>query len=75
MVASTGWSWDEVEAQMTWPRFSALAREWRRRPPVHWLAARFLDYKPPREDAPEAAPQPGQSLDALRWMFPGGVIR
>lgn len=25
----------------------ALEREWQRHPPVHWLVAAYLDYKPP----------------------------
>lgn len=44
---ATGWTWDEVETQMTLPRLKALGRAWRRHPPSHLLLAAWLGYKAP----------------------------
>ena len=39
---------------MTFPLFEAFQAEWRLRPPVHWLAAAFMGYKPKAGDGPKA---------------------
>ena len=72
--ASTGWTADAVLDQMTWDLWAAFQNEWRLRPPVHWLVAAFMDFKP------SAAPLPGASPDApsgrsLARDFKGGAIR
>lgn len=46
---ATGWTWDEIETQMTLPRLKALGRAWRRHPPSHLLLAAWLGYKAPDE--------------------------
>jgi hypothetical protein len=65
---------------MTFPLFEAFQAEWRLRPPVHWLAAAFMGYKPPkasdRPKAPgEAKAKGGGGRRSLKRDFPGGVIR
>ena len=34
---------------MTFDRLDALEKQWKLRPPVHWLIAHFLGYEPPAE--------------------------
>jgi hypothetical protein len=71
---------------MTFPLFEAFQAEWRLRPPVHWLAAAFMGYKPPKAaDGPKAPgqakaaagdrPKGGGGGRSLKRDFPGGVIR
>jgi hypothetical protein len=40
---------------MTFPLLEAFHAEWKRSPPVHWLVAGYLGYKPP---------EPKQYMDA-----------
>lgn len=49
MIANTGWTWDYVEEQLDIPRLAALNAYWRNHPPVHYLLAAFVGFKPPRE--------------------------
>ena len=64
---------------MTFPLFEAFQAEWRLRPPVHWLAASFMGYKPPKAgDGPKAdggRRKGGGGGRSLARDFPGGVIR
>ena len=40
-MVDTGWTWDQV-GRLTVPRFKALAREWRKTPPLNRLMAAAL---------------------------------
>jgi hypothetical protein len=69
---------------MTFPLFEAFQAEWRLRPPVHWLAAAFMGYKPPKAaNGPKGEarasdgdhPKGGGGGRSLKRDFPGGVIR
>jgi hypothetical protein len=64
---------------MTFPLFEAFQAEWRLRPPVHWLTAAFMGYKPKAGEGPKAAvggrPNGGGGGRSLARDFPGGVIR
>jgi len=71
---------------MTFPLFEAFQAEWRLRPPVHWLAAAFMGYRPPKaRDGPKAGGRPkagdggrpkgGGGGRSLARDLPGGVIR
>ena len=71
---------------MTFPLFEAFQAEWRLRPPVHWLAASFMGYQPPKaRDRPKAPHEAkagggdrsngGGGVRSLARDFPGGVIR
>jgi hypothetical protein len=40
-VVDTGWTWDQV-GRLTVPRFKALARQWRKTPPLNRLLAAAL---------------------------------
>ena len=43
---------------MSFDRLEALEKQWKLRPPVHWLIAHFLGYEPPAEKqymTPDAA--------------------
>jgi hypothetical protein len=52
------------------PRFLALMAEWRRNPPMHWLAAAALKYR-----APNDSPSPGQpTIAELKAAFPSGAL-
>jgi hypothetical protein len=51
------------------PRFLALRAEWRRNPPVHWLAAAALNYRERTDDAPR---QP--TIAELKAAFPNGAL-
>ena len=70
MVANTGWTWDEALDQLTTPRFLALAAEWRRNPPTHWLVASTLGYRPPGA----AAPSRHATIAELKAAFPDGKL-
>jgi len=59
---------------MTMPRFRALKREWDIRPPVSWLIARFLGYKPPPSASASPPSESQPSLAALKSLFPDGRI-
>ncbi len=50
MIDNLGYAWtfEDVE-KLTWPRWRALARRLKLHPPVHWLVAGFVGYKPPPE--------------------------
>ena len=65
---STGWTWAQVEAGMTVPRFQALSRYWQRHPPLHVMAAAWLGIKP------KLAAERGD-LGDLVAMFADGRIR
>jgi hypothetical protein len=54
---------------MTFPLLDAFEAEWKLRPPVHWLVAGFVGYKPPQ-------PKVYMNADAARqWMrLTGGKI-
>jgi hypothetical protein len=69
-VSNTGWSWDEALDQLTMPRFIALRAEWRRNPPIHWLVAAALKYRPPEDEAQARQP----TIAELRAAFPGGAL-
>ncbi len=48
---------------MSFDRLAALEAEWKRRPPVHWLIAPFLGYKPPdEEDSQPMTPEAARAL-------------
>ena len=69
-MANLGWSWDEALDQLTVPRFLALQAEWRRNPPVNWLVAAALKYRPPGETPAQSQP----SVAALKAAFPNGTL-
>lgn len=58
---------------MTTPRFLALQKEWKRHPPVAWLVAAFVGYKPPPERL-TTAPAQGDGVASLKAAFPDGRI-
>jgi hypothetical protein len=76
-VASTGWTWREVEEQMTWPRWRALEEEWRLRPPLTWVVPAALGWKAPDKKAakPAASAPRAASIADLDAMFPNGRFR
>jgi len=55
---------------LTAPRFLALATEWRRNPPVHWLVAAALGSRSPGR----AAPSRQATIAELKAAFPGGKL-
>jgi hypothetical protein len=52
------------------PRFLALRAEWRRNPPIHWLAAAALRYRAPNEGASSRQP----TVVELKAAFPNGAL-
>jgi hypothetical protein len=48
----------------------ALQAEWRRNPPVHWLIAASLKYRPPGAAAPTRQP----TVAELKAAFPDGAL-
>jgi hypothetical protein len=52
------------------PRFLALTAEWRRNPPIHWLAAAALKYRAPDDGAPSRQP----TIAELKAAFPNGAL-
>ena len=70
VVCNTGWSWDQALDQLTMPRFLALRAEWRRNPPIHWLAAAALKYRAPNDGAPPRQP----TVAELKAAFPNGAL-
>ncbi len=52
------------------PRFLALHAEWRRNPPIHWLIAAALKYRPPGEAATPRQP----TVAELKATFPDGTL-
>lgn len=55
-------------------RYRALAAEWRRSPPAHWLIAAFMRYKAPAERDEAAAPPSAPSVAELQAAFPNGRL-
>jgi hypothetical protein len=53
------------------PRFLALHAEWKRNPPVHWLIAAALKYRPPGDAQPTRQP----TVAELKATFPKGTLR
>jgi len=72
VVANTGWTWDEALDGLNLPRYLALVAEWRAHPPVHWLIAAALKYRPPERFA--AAPKRAPTVAELQAAFPGGRL-
>ena len=70
VVANLGWSWDEALDQLTVPRFLALQAEWRRHPPIHWLVAAALKYRPEGEAAARTQP----TMAELKATFSNGTL-
>jgi hypothetical protein len=52
------------------PRFLALHAEWRRNPPIHWLIAAALKYRPPGEAATPRQP----TVAELKATFASGTL-
>jgi hypothetical protein len=52
------------------PRFLALQAEWRCNPPIHWLAAAALKYRPPSDGSPPHQP----TVAELKTAFPNGAL-
>lgn len=73
---ATGWTWDYIRHNMTFPRYQKLSAYWRRYPPVHIVAAsvaQLLGYRPPEESQ---EPEISESLEDLMRDFTaaGGMI-
>jgi len=47
-----------------------LQAEWRRHPPIHWLIAAALKYRPPGEAAAQIQP----TMAELKAAFPSGTL-
>jgi len=56
--------------QLTVPRYLALQAEWKRNPPVHWLLAAAVNYRPPGEPTPSRQP----TIAELKATFPSGAL-
>ena len=52
---------------MTFDLFAAMQAEWLRRPPAHWLIARFLGY-----ESPDDKPQYMDAAAARAWLEASG---
>jgi hypothetical protein len=52
------------------PRFLALQAEWRRNPPIHWLAAAAPRYRAPNDSAAPRQP----TVANLKAAFPNGAL-
>jgi hypothetical protein len=61
---------------MSWPLWEAFHHEWDQRPPVHWLVAWFVGYKPPVEQTGrQSKPEYMTREAAMDWFAKtGGVI-
>jgi hypothetical protein len=55
---------------LTVPRYLALAAEWRRNPPAHWLLAAALKFRPQSELAPARQP----TIAELKTALPNGAL-
>jgi hypothetical protein len=71
LCLATGWTWAEVEQEMTLPRLEALGRAWRRHPPAHHLLAAYLGYRAPGEGAAGASSTSGDLAELV--TLAGGV--
>jgi hypothetical protein len=60
------WTWEDVE-DLTWPCWRALERRLRIHPPVHWLVAGFVGFKPPTSE-PEAADFAAARAKTASWF-------
>jgi len=62
---------------MTLPRVHALFRHWRRHPRLEWLAAGYLGYQPPPEEANSPAENERQleKLAAMLGLRGKGSVR
>lgn len=69
ICADTGWDFDQV-GRLTLPRYRALYAHFRRQPPVHWLLAAFIGWKP-SQDGPQRDMEIGDVFDLLPPAQPG----
>ncbi|TDV04689.1 hypothetical protein [Paraburkholderia caballeronis] len=61
-----GWTWEYVD-ELDLPRVDAIYRGFSRKPPVHWIAAAFVRFKPRpvSEDGPVAGPKPSETFTSF----------
>jgi hypothetical protein len=60
------WTWGDVE-NLDWPRWRALERRIRVHPPVHWLVAAFVGFKP-QEPEPRDADFAAARAETAKWF-------
>ena len=57
LMQAFGWTWEYVDG-LNLPRVSEIYRGFSQRPPVHWLVASFLGFKPKAQsDGTQSAPK------------------
>lgn len=67
MITLTGWTWEYVDAHMTFPRLRAMTARWRELPPAAMQLARIaaalgLKTQPAQAETPETFVNKAQSL-------------
>ena len=63
---SLGWTWDDAENQMDFPRLSTFNKYWNKNPPVHKMVAGYFGIsKNSSGDAPPAIPENALALFGL----------
>ena len=67
LIERTGWTWDTIDSQMDLPRFLALDRHWRRRPPLRDMVQAYLGIEP--QIPPEPTGNDQTDLDAFIELF------
>ncbi|HUC62650.1 MAG TPA: hypothetical protein VMF53_11920 [Alphaproteobacteria bacterium] len=73
LCLATGWTWREVESEMTLPRLEAIGRAWRRHPPASRLLAAYFGYQAPGGASPPPARGDLAELVALAGGIGGGI--
>jgi hypothetical protein len=71
LISLTGWTWEYIDANMTFPRLYAMHRSWKSIPPPAiqlMRIAAFLGVEPPKDVEPE---QMGTIDDFVKAM--GGL--
>jgi len=70
VIACTGCTPAQAWSEWDIPSLTTQMRYWRRHPPVHMLAAAYLDYKPPATSEVAAAVANTVAADALITSAP-----
>lgn len=68
MVTRTGWTWEYVEEELDFPRYTALLKHWRRHPPADLLLAARYGFKPPPDPDAVIVNDPTEVAALLRML-------
>lgn len=74
MAINAGWTFDYVAFNIDLPRLAALNKRWAINPPLHWLVAAYVGFKPPKQNPVIASPDDATQLENTLSEYPQAII-